>query len=204
MATKRICAAVATALARNPDLLRNQTSRLQPARVPPPWWHAEFLASGMVLATARLPRDAAVVLDFPSPREFLLRLVPEFFRAFVPLFHAFWLSQLLLVQATLPSCVIFTLHFSVLALGSGIFSVFVKRQAERVFRWALELPPLLRPILSPASLYEGVEILLLLVMPRYRASISPLPLSLLRPGWVILLTLLLPASLYESEVMLLV
>jgi len=206
MATKRICAAVATALARNPDLLRNQTSRLQPARVPPPWWHAEFLASGMVLATARLPRDAAVVLDFPSPREFLLRLVPEFFRAFVPLFHAFWLSQLLLVQATLPSCVIFPLHFSVLALGSGIFSVFVKRQAARVFHWVLvsELPPLLRPILSPASLYEGVEIPLPLATPRYRASISPLPLSLLRPGWAIVLTLPSPASLYESEVMLLV
>src|SRR6266567_1914168 len=79
MATKRICAAVATALARNPDLLRNQTSRLQPARVPPPWWHAEFLASGMVLATARLPRDAAVVLDFPSPREFLLDWSRSFF-----------------------------------------------------------------------------------------------------------------------------
>ncbi len=75
-----------------------------------------------------------------------------------------------------------------------------------MFHWVLvsELPPLLRQILLPASIYQDVEILLLLVMPRYRASISPLPFSLLRPGWVILLTLLLPASLYESEVMLLV
>src|SRR6266516_2747210 len=104
MAKKRICAAEAMASARNPDLLRNQISRLQLARVPPQCWHAEFLASGMVLATVRLPREAAVVVDSPTLWEFLLKLVSEFFRALVPLFHAFWLSQLLLVQATLPSC----------------------------------------------------------------------------------------------------
>src|SRR5437899_1668788 len=111
MATKRICAAVATALARNPDLLRNQTSRLPPARVPPPWWHAEFLASGMVLATARLPRDAAVVLDFPSPREFLLRLVPEFVRALATLLPwMFWIWPFSLAMERLISHAIFSLR----------------------------------------------------------------------------------------------
>jgi len=69
MAKKGICAAVAMALARNLVLLRNQISRSQPVRGPPLHWHAEFLASGMVLALAHLPREGPTALDSPTPRK---------------------------------------------------------------------------------------------------------------------------------------
>lgn len=161
------------ALARNPGLVRSRISRSQPARVPPRHWLAEFSASGTVLALAQLPREGPVGLDSPMLGEFLLKLVSEFFRALVLLLHAFWLSQLFWVQATLLSSAIFSLQSSILALASGIFSVSGKRQATRGSRSALasELPPLLRPILSPPSLYEDIEIPLLLAMPRFRALI---------------------------------
>ena len=96
------------ALARNLVLLRNQISRSQPVRGPPLHWHAEFLASGMVLALAHLPREGPTALDSPMPRKFQLKLVSEFFRALALLPHAFWFSQPFWVQATLLSSAIFS------------------------------------------------------------------------------------------------
>lgn len=159
------------ASARSPVLLRNRISLLQPARVLPPRWHAKFLASGMALAPAQLQR-ASAVMDFPRTRGLLLKRVSEFSPALASLLP-FWLSPLFLVQATLLSYAIFSLQFSVLALGSRIFSLFGKRQATRVSRWALAsgLPLLLPTILSAASIYEDVEIPLPLAMPWYRAVI---------------------------------
>jgi hypothetical protein len=127
----------------------------------------------MVLALAQLQREGPAGLDSPMPRKFRLKLVSEFFRALAPLLHAFWLSQLLLVQATLLSCVIFSLQFSILALGSEIFSFSAKRQVPEESRSALasELLPLLRQIFLPASLHAEIEIPLPLAMPPWRALI---------------------------------
>ena len=124
----------------------------------------------MALPSAQLQRAGAV--EFPRPREFL-KLVSEFFPASVSLLHMFWLSQRFLIRAVLLSCAISSLRLSVSALDSRIFSVFAKQQATRVSRWVLasKLPPLRRAILSPASIYEDVEIPLPLAMPRYRALI---------------------------------
>src|SRR5947199_8428420 len=103
MAKKGICAAVAMALARNLVLLRNQISRSQPGRGPPPHWHAEFLASGVVLALAQLPRDGRTALDSPMPRKFQMKLVSEFFRALALVLDASWFPRLVWGQVALRS-----------------------------------------------------------------------------------------------------
>ena len=211
---KNLCAVAGMAEAPDPAPPRPRIFRLQPVLALPQDQRVEFWTAAMLSASARQPRAAAVGSGSRTGRYFLPEVALESFPAlaFLLLSQFLSLSQFLCVLKSLLSFAFFSSLILALASGSQIFSISLKRQSVRAFRWALALglPPLSHRIFSPNLLYEDAAIRLLMARRRFRSPSYP-SRKFSGLGWVIplpwqrrrsfLSTPLLLASPFESEAM---
>ena len=150
---KNLCAVAGMAQAPDPAPPRRRIFRLPPVLALPPDQLVEFWTAAMLSASARQPRAATVGSGSRTARYFLPEVASEFFPAlaFLLLSQFLSLSRLSCVLRALFAFAFFSSLISALASGSQIFSISLKRQSVRAFRWALALglPPLSHRIFSP-------------------------------------------------------
>ena len=166
------------AQAPDPAPPRRRIFRLQPVLAPPQDHRVEFWTAAMLSAPARPPRVATVGSGSRTERYFLPEVASEFFLALALLLLSQFLSlsPLSCVLRALFSFAFFSSLISAWASGSQIFSISLKRQSVRAFRWALALglPPLSHRI-SPSYLsrkFSGLGWVIFLLWQRCRSFLS--------------------------------
>ena len=180
---KNLCAAVVMEVVQAPGLPQYLISRSRPAPVLPEGRRVELWPGAIRL---ELAPQSPVVASGTTPQmaqETLLEAAPGSFPvlAFLFLFCLLSLSQLFLFLTTRFSFAIFSSSLLVLASGSEISWISLKRQLvwarqSRGSVLAFGLPPL-RQVLSPTSIFEKPAIPLTRAILRFRSSPFLLPIS---------------------------